>query len=128
MKPPIGSTSATTIATAVPCASALGAIASEGSGAPPPSCRRKSRLAFANPAAINVHGELGRALQQNRPDISAAQQHDSAIAAIFDDIVDNAALEFERHDFEQKDRDRQQHQRNLVLPTRRQDVAKQTTR
>jgi hypothetical protein len=55
-------------------------------------------------------------LQHNRADIGATQQHNGTIAAVLDDIVDDAALQFERYDFEEKNGNGQQQQRELVLP------------
>src|SRR6516164_2448831 len=97
IKIPIGSTSATIIAVSTPRAS--------------------------DPAAIHIEAELGRALNKNGAGIGGAQGHDELKGSLFNEVVDDPALDLQRRRFEQEGNHRQAHQRDLVRPAYRDDIA-----
>ena len=61
--------------------------------------------AFTDPAAIHVENELGPALDEYDPSINCAQDYHRVVGAILCEVVDDAALQFERGDFQEKDGD-----------------------
>jgi hypothetical protein len=86
------------------------------------------RCILANPAAVDVEAKLGRTLNQNGAGIGRAQHYHELKWPFFDQVVDDAALYFQRNDFKQKSDDRQTDQRNLVSPADREDIAKEIGR
>ena len=90
---------------------------------------RRSRIgALADPAAIDVEAELGSALNEHDPGIDRAEDDHPAIGTVFDEVVDDAALQLERDDFEEKDADGQRHEQQLVCPAGRQHIAEDAAR
>jgi hypothetical protein len=69
---------------------------------------------FPNPAAVDVEHKLGAALDEDHPGITGAQPDHPGIRAMLDEIIDNSALQFERHYFEQGDTSGQRHQHYLM--------------
>jgi transposase len=75
--------------------------------------------ALPDPAAIDVEDELDSALDEHDRGIDRTQQDHPAIRTVFDEVVDDSALQFERDYFEKKDRDRQHQEQQLMHPARR---------
>jgi hypothetical protein len=82
-----------------------------------------ARRALADPAAIDVEDELDAPLHEDDAGIDGAQEDDEPVVPMFDEIVDDPALQFERHDFEQEYADGQQHDDQLVPSARCQNIA-----
>jgi hypothetical protein len=74
---------------------------------PPPQIAGGS---LADPAPVDVEHELGTALHEHGAGIDRGKRDDRPILAMLDQVVDDPALQFQRHDFEQKHRDGQQHE------------------
>src|SRR3954469_244009 len=79
--------------------------------------------ALADPTAIDIENELGAPLQQNSAGVDRAQDNDQRKVPVLGEVVDDPALQLERHDFEQKYGDSQHHQPQLVPAARFQNVA-----
>ena len=84
--------------------------------------------ALADPTAIDIEDELGASLHSNGAGIDGAQDDDEPILAVLDEVVDDPALQFERHDLEQEHHDGQHHQERLVPAARRQHIAEYVIR
>ena len=67
-------------------------------------------------------------MNENGASIGRAQYNHELKWPIFDEVVDNTALDFQRDDFKQKSDDRQTDQRNLVPLADREDIAKEIGR
>ncbi len=87
---------------------------------PPPQIAGR---ALADPAAIDVEDQLGAPLHQNGSGVDGAKHDDERKIPVLDEVVDDPALQLERRDFEQKHRDGQHHQRQLMPKAGCQDIA-----
>ena len=79
--------------------------------------------ALGHPAAIDVEDQLEGLLGERHARIGGRQPEEGPERALADHVVDDAALQFERHRAQQEDRDRQQRQPDLVHAGEAQDVA-----
>ena len=59
--------------------------------------------ALRDPAAIDIHKSLCAALQQDGAGVDSTQEDDQLKMPLLGEVVDDPALQFKRHDFEQKD-------------------------
>src|SRR6516165_3074984 len=69
--------------------------------------------AFTDPAAIDVENELGPALNEHDSSIDCAQDYHRAVGATLCKVVDDAALQFERDDFQEKHADSEPQEQQL---------------
>src|ERR1700737_264208 len=79
--------------------------------------------ALADPAAIDIEDELGAALHEDAAGIYGAQDDDEPIVPVLDEVVEDPALQLERHDLEQKYTDGKQQEEQLVPTARLQNIA-----
>ena len=100
--PPIDSTSATIIEACTPSASTVDEAAEDRADQEMHPASQIAGRALADPGAINIDDELDAALHQSGADIDGAELDDPPKIPVLDEIVDDPALQFERHDFEQK--------------------------
>ena len=84
--------------------------------------------ALADPAAVDIEAELRAALHEHDRGIDDRDQDDPAEGAMLHEVVDGAALQFERHDLEQKADDGEHDEQQLMLPARLEDVAEYASR
>src|SRR3954466_12829829 len=79
--------------------------------------------ALADPTAIDIEDELGASLQQNGAGVDRAQDNDQRKVQVLGEVIDDPALQLERHDFEQKYGNGHPPQPQLVPAARFQNVA-----
>ena len=93
-----------------------GALAADAVAQPPDG-------AFGHPAAIDVEDQLEGLLAERHGRVGGRQPEQGPERALADHVVDDAALQFERHRAQQEDRHRQQRQPDLVHAGKADDVA-----
>ena len=93
-KPPIGSASATAMAVCVPVGVALAVL---GGLDVLQGLAQRAHGVFAHPTAIDVQHHLEALLEQGDAGIGDGEPEDGFGGAVLDGVVDDPALQLERH-------------------------------
>ena len=104
-------------------ARASGMAVSDATPLPRTPLRSRRTVSLGHPAAIDIEDQLEGLLGERHARIGGRQPEQGLERALADHVVDDAALQFERHRAQQEDRDRQQRQPDLVHAGEADDVA-----